>query len=424
MNILFIGKFPPIQGGVAAQGFALVEHLCGAGHDVHVLSDGMTVEPDYRIYLTGADFVALKMNDLSYRNKVNTTFVLPFFDDVKKIPVGGMTDTMLFGHAVRLCQHSAFDLVISNYLYPYGCVAGAISSRFRIPHVMYHAGSDLFDLFMSDGLKEAGFLTMCEARYVVTNSPGLLLLKQYLPSVDQCATNIRAEIHLPQTPLTLRTVFDEYMEEVAGSSLLNRVSVKGEMDRARSAELRLGVCGKIGATKGSFHIVDAVNFLVRSGKSVCCIAAWANTRKSRIREYISHKGLDEHFVLIPPLPRWRMPAFYEYCDAIMHLENGFWLESHTPMVPLELSLLGHAGIFSHSISSRMRAFLPADSRASWLEIPEPIHPIEVAERIRSADFRELKNVAASQREKAEVTLAQLQYRSLSDLISTGFEVRS
>ncbi|MBI2654760.1 hypothetical protein HYX02_08215 [Candidatus Woesearchaeota archaeon] len=48
MNLLFISKYPPIEGGVSAQTYWLAKALGEKGHKVYVVSNCWEVEQRYR----------------------------------------------------------------------------------------------------------------------------------------------------------------------------------------------------------------------------------------------------------------------------------------------------------------------------------------------------------------------------------------
>jgi|ERR1017187_10549493 hypothetical protein len=55
MRICAIVKYPPIQGGVAAQTYWMCRALAARGHDVFVVTNAAEVEPAYRIWMFGDD---------------------------------------------------------------------------------------------------------------------------------------------------------------------------------------------------------------------------------------------------------------------------------------------------------------------------------------------------------------------------------
>src|SRR6266508_3253452 len=55
VRICFVGKYPPIQGGVSAQTYWAARGRAGRGHEVFVVTNAAEVEDAYRIHLDGCD---------------------------------------------------------------------------------------------------------------------------------------------------------------------------------------------------------------------------------------------------------------------------------------------------------------------------------------------------------------------------------
>lgn len=388
MRILFIGKYPPIQGGVAWQGFALVELLASAGHFVHVVSDSFSVEADYRTILNADDLAALQLSDTPWACNVAFDFILPFSADRQKIPRSGMAETLLFGRCSRVIGACRFDLVISNYIFPYGIVAEWIRKYHHIPHILMHAGSDLFDLFNEPDLRVAAISALSNATSVVTSEAGAEMLAKAFINPRHCATDIRYEAAFPATPLTSATDPHIYLSSIIADR-------REDVERLRSAKLKLLVVGKSGPTKGTFHIIDAVKHLVDEQIDVCCLAAWSGLAESRAMDYIVERNVNNNFVIIPPIPRWRIPAAFKCVDAILYLEHDFWLRCHTPLIPIEIKHLGAVGIFPQNICKALNSKLPNGDAPSWVEVPGLIAPSVLAESIAKADFAALSRKAKS-----------------------------
>jgi glycosyltransferase involved in cell wall biosynthesis len=393
MRILFIGKYPPIQGGVASQGFSLIEHLITEGHDVYVISDSLMVESEYRTFLTVDDFYTLVFKDIQTDGNAHFDFIPPLFSDREKIPENNMNDSLLYGRAIRRCENLHFDFIISNYLYPYGFIAGLVSAKYRIPHIVKHAGSDLFYLFNDPDLRSVAMDVITQSRIIITNKLGKKTLERSGLKTKNCLTDIRTESAWPKSYLTTQTDFIEYMIEIAKSSPDDYQHLNRIMEQSEKTSIRLAVCGKAGATKGTFHLIDAVQILVERGFEVCCIAAWSNAQASGVFDYIKECQVEHVFFILPPIPRWRIPALLKYCHATLHLEHSFWLNDHSPQIPLEVIQLGQLGVFSQSVSNYLNKVLPDSFKKNWKVVPEPMSAIELANIISSIDCCEQKSTS-------------------------------
>src|SRR5688572_24421354 len=55
MKVCFIGKYPPIEGGVSATTYWLARGLAQRGHEISVVTNADEVEEDYRMHLVPGD---------------------------------------------------------------------------------------------------------------------------------------------------------------------------------------------------------------------------------------------------------------------------------------------------------------------------------------------------------------------------------
>jgi hypothetical protein len=55
VGICFVGKYPPIQGGVSAETYWAARGLAEVGHEVFVVTNAAEVDEGYRIRLAPAD---------------------------------------------------------------------------------------------------------------------------------------------------------------------------------------------------------------------------------------------------------------------------------------------------------------------------------------------------------------------------------
>ena len=48
-KIAFLGKYPPLEGGIAAKTYWLARGLAERGHEIHVITNGISAGREYRI---------------------------------------------------------------------------------------------------------------------------------------------------------------------------------------------------------------------------------------------------------------------------------------------------------------------------------------------------------------------------------------
>lgn len=165
MHILLVGKFPPLQGGVSVEAFRLVSGLAGRGHTVDVVSDALAAAPHER--------VPGSLSPLWQRlpPSVRVTFTEVDGRFYKRHPMARPAVSQLTSLALREGARRRPDVILSNFLEPYG-VAGTIASDvLGVPHAVAHAGSDIERLMRARDLQHLLWLVLNRATRIIT-SPG------------------------------------------------------------------------------------------------------------------------------------------------------------------------------------------------------------------------------------------------------------
>lgn len=153
MNVLFIGKYPPIQGGTATAAYWRHNELETNGVHFEVVT---TIAP-------GSEYC------IDYNFKNEHVHLLcekaPWH-----IPYSQLFSEQLVSKALELASNQRIDVVEGNYLLPYGFAAYVVSKIINKPLILRHAGSDLYRVTNNDMflvlLKEMAL----HARLIVTNS--------------------------------------------------------------------------------------------------------------------------------------------------------------------------------------------------------------------------------------------------------------
>ena len=163
MKICIVSKFPPIEGGIAAKTYWLAKGLAEAGLEVHVVTNALAVEDDYRIKMDNYG------NDLPpgvfvHNVKTETPWHIPY----SPLYLDKLLDKVL-----EICREYSIDLLDSNYLVPYGTTAYLASTLTGIPYIIRHGGSDIIKFWEAQQLPELLHRTIAGASAVVTENPEL-----------------------------------------------------------------------------------------------------------------------------------------------------------------------------------------------------------------------------------------------------------
>lgn len=151
MNILFIGKYPPIEGGTASTAFWRHNAL-----------------KNYNIEF---EIVTCILNESEY--------FIPYDDTNEKvhlisekmpwhIPYSQLYAEQLISKALGIAKNREFDAVEGSYLFPYGFAAYVVAKILGKPLILRHAGSDLYRITSTHQLDDIFLKMVSEASAIVT----------------------------------------------------------------------------------------------------------------------------------------------------------------------------------------------------------------------------------------------------------------
>jgi hypothetical protein len=171
---------------MAALAYWLAWGLGQSGVEVHLVTDGNLVEPDYRI----SDYQTEEYLGV-------TVHYVP--DDIPwHIPYSEHRLAKLVDTALAVCRNNSIDIIDAQYLLPYGFAGSIVSSFTGIPYVIRHGGSDiskfleagLFPSLINKTLQGAAAVVTGDTR-VVAYSRRTVKLPPYVPDEKQFAPYAR-----------------------------------------------------------------------------------------------------------------------------------------------------------------------------------------------------------------------------------------
>src|SRR5882724_2208059 len=142
MRICFVGKYPPIQGGVSSSTYWAVRGLAERGHQVYVVTNASEVETRYRLQLDAADLDHLEASFISgglvrvFQPERGTT-------RISHIPLSNPFVSKLAGMATQVIREFSCEVVVGSYFEPYGVAAAMAAHWTSSSLILEHAGSDL-----------------------------------------------------------------------------------------------------------------------------------------------------------------------------------------------------------------------------------------------------------------------------------------
>ena len=350
MRICIVGKFPPIQGGVSARTYWTAHALAERGHEIHVVTNAKEARPPFRMHMRPEDWV--RCEPQSQIGSVKVHWTDPVDRSQSYIPMASPFVSKLAG--VAACVHSErpFDVILSHYMEPYG-VAGHLAAEIAgVPHVVRMAGSDAGRLWRHPQFEPLYDHVLRSAEVVVAT--GVVAQRAISRGVDPARIVSGGRFLVPQqlfTPTGPAIDLAALTDEVEPDPTL-RDAFWGQFPADRPY---IGVCGKLGESKGSFALLAAMRRLKLAGIDVGLVALAHGQPEveQKFRRRAQALGLADHVLQIPFLPHWRVPEFLRSCLAVCCLEQDFPIAFHTPQIPLEVLLCGKCLVGSTEVIRKL-----------------------------------------------------------------------
>jgi glycosyltransferase involved in cell wall biosynthesis len=376
MNICFVTKYPPIEGGVSMRCYWLARGLAERGHTIVVVTNAPEVEAEYRLHLTEDDRAWYAPSFPGSGGAVIVKATAPLSDRQHYIPFANPYVTKLATIAQRAIAEHDCSRIFAYYLEPYGVAAHLASYWTDTPYVFRHAGSDLGRLMKDPDLHGAYREVFRRARYVSSNLREPLIAMGVEPERIWHSHGFGIpDLFTPQaTPLDLAAAAAE-----AGAPF----------DPSRPT---IGIYGKVGVNKGSLDLLHALSALKKKGMTFNLVAVTQGRALERFVSLARELGVEDFTCVLPFMAHWRIPGFLRACTAVCFLERHFPVSIHAPTVPREVLACGTCLIVSREIVAK-QAFARDVREGENLFGVDPTHHDELAARLETV-IRDPQRAAA------------------------------
>jgi glycosyltransferase involved in cell wall biosynthesis len=369
LRICIIGKFPPIQGGVAVRTYWIAHDLASRGHEVHVITNAKEAAPPFRIHMRARDW---KRCEATYDagGSVKLYWTDPVDRSQHYIPLASPFVSKLAGIALKLHAERPFDVIYSHYLEPYGVAGHLAAEMARVPHVARMAGSDAGRLWRHPQLEALYDQVLRSARTVIASGPvaGRAIKRGIDPAAiaDPNSVFLPEDLFRPDGP-TLDIAALRREVELESPELCDAFwgSFAGGFPW-------FGIYGKLGDIKGSFALLSALARLKAENIQIGLLAmshGWPGLEQ-KFRTRAEELGLADRVLQIPFLPHWRVPEFLRSCLAVCCLEQDFPIVFHTPIIPREVLTCGKCLVASTEVIRKLPDHLRLPDGYGCVAIPD------------------------------------------------------
>lgn len=361
MKICIISKYPPIEGGVSSGIYWLARGLGELNHKVHVVTNCMEVEGDYR-----EEILENKPGQFEPKNvRVHSTACdTPFF-----IPSYNPYIPKLVNIAIEVIRKYDIDLIYSEYLMPYG-VAGLMAKYItKKPFMVAHAGSDITRLFDSPSLKSL-FIEIFKGadKISATQRHSRKILRRCKISRDKFIIGLRRSIDLKAFHPDVKP-FD--------MSLCLRKNKKEKIPTFL-------YIGKVSKLKRTFNFVDACSVIKKEEFRLIFVVG-NNERSLLLRKHVHSKGLGEKAVFLPFQAPWRIPSLINSATCVVSPETSeepyLPKNTHYPKIAREAMACGRCVVIGKGVAEKGVYRMLQDGVNSY--IVDPDNTKEFARRLQS-----------------------------------------
>lgn len=343
-NILIVGKFPPIQGGVSKLTYNTAKDLAISGNKVTILTNAEEADTFYKVNLLEEDYHFLTS---SYPSGGKLSVINLSDSPFHCTPYSKSFETRLFGKGVEQIEENKPDVIIGWYYQPYGFVASLLAKHYDIKLILIHAGSDIGRLSKHPDFDKAYEKMLEVADYVFTskhievhsqlkklgvNSEKIKFFSGTLDMQKHVAAKMPGELE-PYFELFQKWIMELPIESELKKSIIDSINVKP----LNSNYPTIGIYGKVGEAKGTFQLMEALNGLNEETKfNFICIPLGTPYQLNKFFNLLlKYNRLNKVTKLLPPIPYWHIPNFISKCNIVCFLENGFDVH-HSPGVPFEI----------------------------------------------------------------------------------------
>jgi len=335
MKICLVSKYPPIEGGISSGTYWLAKGLGERGHHVHVVTNALEVENEYR--------EILETTDPKYSPKnvfIHSTDPSPTIEaNPSHIPFSKFYCEKLASLAIETIDEHDVDIIDSWYLMPY-CVSGFLAKSFTgVPQIIRHGGSDMQRLYPSPYLNKLLDRVVKSADAIITNDSSRAFFRDMGIPADKIMPlqNVFADMDSFNPNVT---PFD-LSPYITNQKYSPGIPVFGYIGKITHHLESKGLCNFLKAC----HTIDKDFLLlfVANGKKM-------DQFKRKVRD----ENLEDKSVFLDFVPPWQIPTIMKACTCIVSLEkeNSPVYDYHTSALPYEALASGKCVLMSDSVHKK------------------------------------------------------------------------
>ena len=330
-----ISKYQPIEGGVSSRAYWTAKALGELGHEVHIVTNALEVEEEYR--------EEFDLSDPNYQPKnvyVHSTDSSPTIEaNPSHIPFSRMYCEKLASLAIKVIEDYKIDLIDSRYLVPYG-VAGFIAKTMTgIPQIISHAGSDLQRLYPSPYLNTLLEKTLKKADRIITNPESTAFFNNL--GIPDTKISVMPHVYVDTNAFNPQVKPYDLKQHITNQKYFPGIPI-------------IAYIGKITHHFETKGLAELLNACSKINEEFLLLFVANGKKLEGFKALIEKEELVQKTLFMPFLPPWQIPSVLKSCTCIVALENSKSpvLSYHVPAVPAEAIATGQCTLLSKEVHEK------------------------------------------------------------------------
>ena len=325
MRICIVSKYPPIEGGVSSRIYWQAKALGERGHEVHIVTNSLEVEDDYK--------EVFDLNDPNFLPKNVFLHSTDAESNPWHIPFSPAYAERIANMAIEVIRQYDIQVIESNFILPYGIAGNIAKSITRVPQILRHAGSDIGKLLISTSYST--------------------LFKSLFLRVDKILTypqlkDMFISMGIPESRISIddRVIVDSR----AFNPQVDPFPISEYIGKKLTGCPIITYIGKINyywQSKGLLELVEAVKVI----KEDFLLLFVSNGRGLKeFKMILETEGLIKKSLFVNFLPPWEIPSIIKLSTCVIVAERDFPMQYHIPILPKEVMAVGKCLILGREIA--------------------------------------------------------------------------
>ena len=336
IKVCFFSKYPPIEGGVSSRTYWLGRALGERGVEVHIVTNALEVEEEYREALDlekPSDKKEYEPKNVfvhslnSNQNHSDVPFHIPFSPAYLE---------RLISLGIRVIEKYGCNLIDSHYLQPYGVAAVFTKLLTSRPCILRNAGSDISRLFPKEDFHDLYKASFKVADIIITQ----------IKNKDALGDSNISQAKLWASPF--HSIPPQHFNPKVKPANLESLGIPSNL-------LRKPVLTYMGKCTFYKCLFDLVKVASQIKEDFLLLFVTKGSKLGELKAYLKKfPSLKDKYYFLDFLPPWRIPSILRASTCLLQLETGFPVRGHKPIQPIEAFATATPALISQELFQKYK----------------------------------------------------------------------